>query len=209
MPKKTVSDATYAQRLRESNEYEVLAAFEAQKYYNRMMHRRGSTDIDKFVKTATYTHFVKLIRFSKEVHLPDLELYIKLMVDSKRSPNTWCTDRSYRVFLQKMNTSTNATDAIRLSAKELQDFSEKAELPVKEIVSLMAMPDVLQMIRQRRISPWIILNSRLFAQKISESDASQRDALSKIVDPDYWTIVMAQNRKAIKFAKDVCSALEI
>ena len=87
MPKKPVSDSTYAQRLRELNEVEVLAAFEAQKTYNRMMHRRGSKNLDSFVKTATYTHFIKLIRFAKEVNLPDIELYIKLMVSAKRNPN--------------------------------------------------------------------------------------------------------------------------
>jgi len=209
MPRKPVSDSTYAQRLRESNEIEVLAAFEAQKSYNRMIHRRGSKDVDKFIKTATYTHFIKLIRFAKEVHLPDIELYIKLMVNSKRQPNTWCNDRSYRVFLQQMNTSTNATDAIRLSAQELQDIAEKLNVSVQEAVDLMTIQEMLQMVRQRRISPWIVLNSKAFIEKIFGADASDRDAVSKVIDPDYWTIVMAQNRKAIQFSKQVCSMLEI
>jgi hypothetical protein len=207
--KKSVSDTTLAKRIRETTEREVLAAFEAQKVYNREMHRRGAKDPDTFIKTTSFTHFINLIRFAHEVHLPDIELYIKTMVAAKRSPNTWSSDRSYRVFLQKMNTSTNASDAIRISAKELQDLADALETTVTELVRDMAVSEMLQLIRQRRISPWLVLNCRSFKKKIMESDVSEQDLISRVIDPDYWTIIMAQNRRAIQLAKQVCEILEI
>ena len=206
---KKISDKVIAQRIREKNNKETVAAFEAQQSYNRLKHRRGSKDVDNFLRTPTYPHFIRLIRFAKEVNLPDIEYYLKIMIASQRQPTTWCSDKSYRIFLQQMNSSIAATEAIRISAKELQDLSERLDLSVREMVELMEVPEILQLVRQRRLSPWIIFNSELLKKKFEDADEGMQKTASGIMDPNYWTVIMQQNGKAVLLAKKVNEALEI
>jgi hypothetical protein len=206
---KKISDKVIAQRIREKNNQETIAAFEAQKAYHRLRHHRGCKNVDNFLRTPSYPHFIRLIRFSKEVNLPDIEYYLKLMIASKRQPTTWCSDKSYRVFLQQINSSMAATDAIKMSAKELQDLSEKLDLSVREMVELMEVPEILQLVRQRRLSPWLIFNSDLLKKKFEALDEGMQKTATGIMDPNYWTVIMQQNGKAVLLAKKVNETLEI
>lgn len=207
--KKKVSDKTIARRIREKNNQEVVAAWEAQKTYSKLMHRRSSKDVDSFIKTPTYPHFIKLIRFAKEVNLPDLSLYLKIMITSKRPATTWCHDKSYRIFLQQMNSSVSAIKSIEISARELQNLADKLDLPVRKMIELMQVTEILQLVRQRRLSPWLIFHSKTLKQKFAELDAGMQKTASGVMDPTYWTIVMQQNGKAVILAKKVNELLGI
>jgi len=108
-----------------------------------------------------------------------------------------------------MNSSIAATEAIRISAKELQDLSERLDLSVREMVELMEVPEILQLVRQRRLSPWIIFNSELLKKKFEDADEGMQKTASGIMDPNYWTVIMQQNGKAVLLAKKVNETLEI
>jgi hypothetical protein len=210
MPRKRkISDKVIAKRIREKNNQETVAAFEAQEVYNRLRHRRGCKNVDNFLRAASYPHFIRLIRFAKEVNLPDLEYYLKLMIAARRQPTTWCSDKSYRIFLQQINSAMAASEAIKISAKELQDLAEKLDLSVREMMKLMEIPEVLQFVRQRRLSPWIIFNSALLREKFENLDEGMQKTATGIMDPNYWTVIMQQNGKAVLLAKKVNETLEI
>ena len=206
---KKISDEVLAKRIREKNNEEVIAAFEAHRTYNRLLHRRGCKNVDNFLQAASYPHFIKLVRFAKEVHLPDIEYYLKLMIASRRPPTTWCSDKSYRVFLQQMNSSTSAMKAIETSAHELQKMANKLDMSVKETVQLMEVPEILQLVRQRRLSPWLIFHSSVLKQKFTNLDEGMQKTATKVMDPNYWTVVMQQNGKAVLLAQKVNKELEI
>jgi len=209
MTRKKISDKVLAERLRTKDNEEVIKAFEYQKIYSRVQRRRPTKDIDSFIRTATYPHFIRLLKFAKAVNIPDIEYYLRTMIRSKRSPTTWTTDKSYRIFLERMNSSTSALKSIGISATELQSMASKLSIPVSELVDFMTIEEVLQLVRQRRLSPWLILQSPSFKKKISTSDEGMQQTTTKIIDPTYWTIIMAQNTEAVLLARKVVKALGI
>lgn len=209
MPRNKISDKVLAARLQEKDDETVIKAFELQKSYSRMQRRRQTRTMDDFIRTANYPHFIRLIKFSKDVNLPDVEYYLKLMLSAKRSPTTWTSDRSYRVFLEKMNASTSAFRSIDISAKELQSLARKLSMSVSGLVDAMTIGDMLQMVRQRRLSPWLILQSSAFSLMIAQADEGMQQTATKIIDPTYWTVIMSQNSDAVLLARKVVKALGI
>lgn len=204
-----VSDKTLAKRLREKNEADVLAAFELQKTYNRLVRRRGCKNPDTFIASVNYPYFIKLIRFARDVKMPDIELYLKVMIKNDVKPGGWTHDRSYRLFLQKMDSVDEAIHSISVSAKELQDLAEKLDIGTEELFRLMTISEILQMVRQRRLSPWLLMQSKAFKNKLISADANMQDVSAKLIDPTYWTITMNQNNRAVLLAKQVCKQLGI
>ncbi len=204
-----ISKQVLAKRIRETAQEDVVAAFELQATYASIMKRRGCKSEDSFLRSASFPHFVKLCRFGREVHIPDLALYLKIMVAADRRPNTWISDRSYRIFLETMNSQTAATEMIEISAKTIQSLAEKNEMRVPAYVLLMGIGEMLQLMRQRRLSPWIILNSNLFKRKIQEATPEEKEIIAKLIDADYWTIAMRDNGSALSLARRASEALEI
>jgi len=206
---KKISDKVLAERLRSKDQESVVKAFELQKIYNRILRRRSSKNADAFIKTATYPHFIRLVKFAKDVNIPDIEYYLRIMATSKRNPTTWTSDRSYRIFLEKMNSSVSAYNSISISARELQKLAEKLSMTVPELVEEMDIGEMLQMVRQRRLSPWLILQSPAFKMKVAQADEGMQQTTSKIIDPTYWTVIMSQNSDAIILARKVVESLGI
>ena len=204
-----ISKQVLAKRIRETAREDVVAAFELQATYASILKRRGCKSEDSFLRSASFPHFVKLIRFGRETHVPDLVLYLKIMVAAERRPNTWINDHSYRLFLEIMNSQAAAPDMIEISAKTIQALAEKNEMGVPAYVLLMGVGEMLQLMRQRRLSPWIILNSDLFKRKIQESTPEEKEVIARLIDADYWTITMRDNGSALSLARRVSGVLEI
>jgi len=204
-----ISQRVLAKRIRETAKEDVVAAFELQSSYSSILKRRGCKSEDSFLRSANFPHFVKLSRFGREVHIPNLSLYLKIMVAANRRPNTWTNDHSYRIFLETMNSQTAANEMIEISAKTIQSLAEKNEMRVPVYVLLMGVGEMLQLIRQRRLSPWIVLNSDLFKRKIQESTPEEKEVIAKLIDADYWTVIMKDNGSALALARRASEALEI
>ena len=63
--------------------------------------------------------------------------------------------------------------------------------------------------RQRRLSPWIILNSNLFKRKIQEATPEEKEVIARLIDADYWVVTMKSDGTALFLARKVSEALEI
>jgi len=77
------------------------------------------------------------------------------------------------------------------------------------MIELMQVTEILQLVRQRRLSPWLIFHSKILKQKFAELDAGMQKTASGVMDPTYWTIIMQQNGKAVILAKKVNELLGI
>lgn len=204
-----ISQKVLAKRIRETAKEDVVAAFELQSTYSSILKRRGCKSEDSFLRSAGFPHFVKLIRFARETHVPDLPLYLKIMVAAERRPNTWINDHSYRIFLETMNSQAASTEMIDISAKTIQALAEKNEMRVPVYVLLMDVGEMLQLIRQRRLSPWVVLNSDLFKRKIQGATPEEKEVIARLIDADYWVVTMKNDGTALFLARKVSEALEI
>lgn len=204
-----ISQKVLAKRIRETAREDVVAAFELQSTYSSILKRRGCKSEDSFLRSANFPHFVKLIRFARETHVPDLPLYLKIMVASERRPNTWTSDHSYRIFLETMNSKAASIQMIDISAKTIQTLAGKNEMTSPVYVFLMDVNEMLQLVRQRRLSPWVILNSDLFKRKIQAATPEEKEVIARLIDPDYWVVAMKSDGAALLLARKVSGALEI
>ena len=178
------------------------------KAWMKSKHHAIVTNPDAFKTSKYFTAFLNFVKFVKRTNLPDTQSFIELMVKEKIEPIFWSKDVAYGKYLEYINRRMPTEKLIEITVKTLFDVADAAEVEVSEIFDAVLPNDVIQLVQQRRLSPWILLNSKKFANFfIEKTNTEERVILESIISPDYWTARFQMRPTDLKLAKDCVSAL--
>jgi hypothetical protein len=173
-------------------------------------HHSIVTNPDGFKTSKYFTAFLKFVKFVKAAHIPDTQAYIDLMVKEKIEPIYWTRDVVYGKYLEYVTRKLPTEKLIEITVKTIFDIADAGEVTESEIFDVVTPNDVIQLLHQRRISPWILLNSKKFADFfMNKTTTEERVILESIINPEYWTKRFKSYPKDLELAKKCVSALEI
>lgn len=206
-----VGTSCYALRLRDHKKNPIIAeqAFEIYKLFMRTNNRKGVGTIEKFIELVQYVHYHKFALFVKHVHIDDISMYLRAMRTNKRSPNLWSNNWSYCLYFEFLDKKKTPIDAIEDTISTLFDIAELADLSVAQLLIDISVPEVLLLMRQRRLSPWIMLHSTTFKNKLEKVDEVLQLEFIDMFDMDSWQVKFAKNPSAVALAKNLCGELGI
>lgn len=148
----------------------------------RVVHKSSSFLDSKFFRT-----FINFAGFVKRVDLPAVEKFIWLMVEKKYPPTLWSSDDAYVLFLEFLDHKTTPEEQFTLSLQTLFKQATTADVDIKDVFDVIHPNDLIHLVRKRRLSPWLLLNStsfkHMFATKMSDE---QRIILESLIRPDHW-----------------------
>jgi len=206
-----VKKELYAKRLRayNKNSAEVLQAFEIYKVLQKARGYKSVNDIHHFMGTKSYAHYIKFAAFVKKLHIHDVETYMKAMINNHRTLSQWTLNWSYRMYLEYVDEHKPPMDSITDTINELFNIAEQVDMGVAELIDAFQLPEILLLLHQRRLSPWIMLHSHAVKAKIMAAEESQQKEFLAMIDPDAWTIRFSKYPIAVKTAKNACKELGI
>lgn len=175
----------------------------AYNYYKKWLTVQGRTikyvDEHTFIHSTQYNHFMKFIDFAKEQSLPDITEYIKIMTKKKISPQNWCYDGCMDIFFDEYDFNTDPVKHISKSVDTIIRISDALECKPSEIFAELDVKDITLLVKTRKISPWLLLNSRVFKQYlITRATAKDREYIQKFVNPKKWKEIINKNPKIKK-----------
>ncbi len=175
-----------------------------EKYHARMV------SSEAFKSSKYYTSFRKFVDFARTVDIPDTSLYIKLMVKKKINPPNWTSEQVYGTYLNYITRQLSTEKWIDITVNTLFDVADIGEVAINDVFDVLEAYDVIRLLEQRKLSPWILLNSKKFAIFFkNKTSLEERIILEKLVNPDYWKPRFLTNKKDLKLAKKCVSALEL
>ena len=69
----------------------------------------------------------------------------------------------------------------------LFDIAEIGDCEVNEVFEMMTPSEVIQLLRERQLTPWLLLNSKKFMNfYISKVSSEERLIMESIIRPAYW-----------------------
>lgn len=152
------------------------------KAYRRMVPKSSS-----FLHSKFYNSFIKFSDFTKKVNLPDVDTFIWLMKEKDISPTIWTNDQVYALYLEFMDRKAPPIKQAEITVDTLFDLSSENDCDVADIFDVLEPNEVIQLLRQRRLSPWILLNSNKFKQFfVNKVNVEERIVMESIIRPDYW-----------------------
>ena len=133
-------------------------------YYQRWMRqqRKMVHGPQSFLHSKFYRTFIRFAQFVNQARLPDNELFIWLMVEENIPPTLWTNDTVYGRYTEFLDHKMSPIKLAGISINTILDYTEQRDVPPGNFFSLISANEVIQLIRQRKLSPWMLLNSAKF-----------------------------------------------
>lgn len=191
---------------KEKVRWELLSTILGQnalKYYEcwHKMCNRVPPHASTFLVSTYFQSFVTFAEFVKNVKLPNPSHYMRIMIEKKLQPPSWTRDDVYVMFIETMDNAKDPIEHITISLSTILSFCEKADLTPVEFFQYLTPPELAQLIRQRHLSPWLLLNSSLFKNYLLSCNESDQQLLEVVIRPDFWKQKFLANPDGVKKAK--------
>lgn len=148
--------------------------------------KRTAPNAEQFLNSKLYTTFVKFTKFAQATGIPNTEQYIKYMVRQDVSPTIWTNDQIYGEYLRWLDKGADPYKQASTTVEFILKVADALDCDPGEMFDNLTANDVIVMLQQRRLSPWILLHSRKFLQFLENSPTEQRLQIMSIVKPDTW-----------------------
>lgn len=194
-----------------ADEIKTVTGQVAYSHYGKWMklNRRKTPNIEVFTTSRFYTAFIKFVEYAKRVSIVDVDVFIQLMVERDLSPTLWTNDRVYVLYLEyldrRIGPIRHATNTINTFFK----IADAAGCSVSDIFDAIHPGEVTQLIRQRRLSPWLLLHSKRFMLAFSKYSPEQRSVIEDLIRPVFWKLRFQKHPETVTIMKRYIEELEM
>jgi hypothetical protein len=148
--------------------------------------RQKVPPIDTFSASRYFLPFWNFAEMVKKVSIDRPNIYIRLMVMKEIDPVMWCRDQSYSYYLEFCERETEPYEAVNKGLEILERIQEVRQIKMKDIFKEIGFNALLELIRLRNISPWLLLNCDSFSQFYQELDSEQTRLLCGVISYEWW-----------------------
>jgi hypothetical protein len=149
-----------------------------------------------FMESKFYRSFVNFTQLVIDANIAKPDRYIQLMVENDLQPPMWCNNNVYKVYMDWYDKLSDPIEVVQASINYLFDICEKEEVQLEDVFMHLGAQRVISLIRQRRLTPWLLFHSPKFGSLLKTLDKSQMSAFGTVVRADYWA-ERFQTEKAI------------
>lgn len=177
-----------------------------QKWWN--MRKRIPPGADKFKESV---HFRSMIEFAEFVRRTKLntEVYLAMVIRFDLSPEHWLRDDVYTRYLEYIDKTVPGVDQIKMCVDYVLKLADAIECDTSEVFDLLEPPEVMQLVRDRKFSPWLLLHSKKFKLWLIKQDNDTQLRLQDLIRPVYWKLRFDKEPEVVQHAKAVAKALGI
>jgi hypothetical protein len=159
-------------------------------------------DEHTFIHSTQYKPFNRFFKFAKEKSLPDKKVFIKYCNKKNIDPKFWSNDKVYKDFIEYYDSEYSYVKQLETSIKNLYQISEWLELDdISQIFDELDSDTILELLKRRKISPWLFFNSTKFMEYLeTKASSSERNHIQQVTNPKRWRKIFEDNPKKRKNA---------
>lgn len=164
--------------------------------------------MDSFLKSRFYRSFIRFGKFVKKVNLPDVDYFIELMVKQEINPTLWCTDDVYTYYINHLDLENNWLKEVNVTVDTILKTVDGSDCEVRDFFEIIEPNVVIEMIRKRQLSPWVLLMSNQFKSNVSTKfNKQQMKILSTLIDSAVWKKRLSTDKDRTESIKMVVNEL--
>lgn len=148
---------------------------------------RIAPSADSFKRSQYYRSFFKFAEFVQKTKIPDTDKYIRVMIKKQLPPTLWTANEAYGYFIDYFDANTSPLHLATNSLKTLLKISDELGIDLENVFEHLSAGEIIELIRQRRLSPWLLLNSTAFKQKYADSSEEEAILYESIMHFDQWS----------------------
>lgn len=172
-------------------------------------YKRVAPSTSIFLTSKYYATFIKFAKYIKELNIPDIDIFIALMKEKDISPTIWTNDEVYALYLEYLDRRISPIKQAEITINTLFKLSDEYECDVADVFNKVHPNETLQLIRSRRISPWLLMHSAAFKKLMIRCTPEQRSLFEALIRPQYWKYKFDKNPEIGKMMKKYAEEMGI
>lgn len=163
-----------------------------------------------FLTSKFFRTFVNFVQFCKRVNLPKPDKFIWLMVQKNFPPTMWMNDDVYVMYIEFIDRKLTPTAQVKISMDTLIGIADKHGIEISEVFTKVKGPEIIQMLRTRQLSPWLLLTSRKFKKLYAtEVTADHKIQIDQFIRPEYWGSKFDEYEEDVEKFKELTAEMGI
>lgn len=163
-----------------------------------------------FLKSNYYESFNRFAEHVKKLNLPNPQSFMKLMVDKDFPPTMWTRDETYVIYMEHLDRAAPPREHAQITVDTIVRLCDILECEPGDIFSELSVNEVIELIKERKLSPWILLNSTKFMLFFRDrTNPEQKIVLESLVRYNYWKPRFDQKPEAQKMMKDIVREMNL
>lgn len=171
--------------------------------------KRKAPPIETFCSSSYYTSFLKFAAWTRETGIPSPDKYVEMMVKEKISPALWRRSEAYQIYLEYNDKLSSPIDQATITIETILTIAEGLECHPGQIFERFKVGEILELVQQRRLSPWLLFCSKSFKGWVSTLDQHDRQLLMKGIGVDYWAMKLERAPEDVKNLRELAESLGI
>lgn len=156
-----------------------------------------------FLKSKYYLAFTRFTGFVQKVHIVDTDLFIKMMIDKQYPPTMWVNDEVYAMYLEYIDRTVPPTRLAEITVETVFSLADTFNCDPAEVFLYLTSGEVLQLIREQKLTPWVLLRSHKFKDFLVSLDDHDRKHFESLIRPPYWQYKFNQQPEVVDWM-DIC-----
>jgi hypothetical protein len=111
--------------------------------------------------------------------------------------------------LEWLDRASDPLDLANTSINTLFSIAEAANTDITKVFTVIHHREIMQLIRQRKLTPWLLLCSKKFKEFLLSLGDIERDELMNLIGYPYWAGKFEANPKVVEHMKKFTEALGI
>ena len=175
-------------RHQQKDEKHVQIAYIAYKRFYELT--QGSSNFktyEHFAGSQYYNAFVKFGRHIISINAINTEFFIDYVIRSNTKLDHWCKDAVYEEYLLPYIKTENVRDALERSIITMEKWATENDAQFNHFFKFVSFNKAVALIRNGKISPWIIYNSKTGMEMLEKMTDEQLGLINDFIDPIYWS----------------------
>lgn len=180
-------------RCTEMEKAEKIQSVQGQSAYHHYsewmkVYKRKVPPIETFTTSRYFNSFIKFGDYVKKLNIARPDAFIRIMKEKDISPMLWTRDECYTMYLEWNDRRSSPMEQAEITIKTLHDIADAAQISVPEVFNVLHPREVIQFIRLRKLSPWILLCSVAFKDLLTRMEEHDKDELVNVIGYNYWAL---------------------
>jgi len=186
-----------------------MALITYQKFYEIAQKGKNPKTFEDFINSPYYNAFIKFGSFCVNTQPILPEKFIEYVVTSGVKLDHWCRDELYDKYLVELIKNEPADGAIQRTIQSMMNWADEKDAEWEHYFLYVNLNRAANDIKQGRISPWLILNSRGGKRMLGNMNDEQLEIVGSLVDPMYWKKRFTSRPADLELCKDIINEANI
>ena len=195
--------------LAKDEKHVVMGLYAFDKFYQMSQKSKETKTYEEFTKSSYYNAFVKFGSFLNNVNPIYPDKFIDYVIKSGVKLDHWCRDELYEQYLYEMLKVEPVESAVQRSLTTMMEWADEHKSSFNHYFLYVSLNKAVHDIRNGKISPWIILNTKSGQQMIKKMSDEQLNMIAPAFDVPFWLRKFKETPADVALVKEICNGVAI